>query len=166
MVTLSIISAAILAIYLVVMAIRHGLPPMISYTYYQLGKNGWLFSLVLVATAAVMLPAVLDAELGIQCLAFIACIGLAFVGCAPNYLSADDETTHKTAAITAAAGAIGWSLSVDCLPTIGIVSLYMLYVAYIGLATEKATKPVAIRPLFWAELAAIADLFATYWLNV
>lgn len=80
---LGLISFGLLAAYLVVTARKFGLPDMISDTYYQLGKRwGWLFSAVMLAVAVMMMAAILDTGKGVQCLAFLGCAGLAFVGVA------------------------------------------------------------------------------------
>lgn len=82
--------------YLLLMALRFGIPNMVSDTYYQLQgctgseiapfkkprNMGWLFSLLMVAVSFLMLISLLDTGRGIQFLAFLGCAGLCFVGCA------------------------------------------------------------------------------------
>lgn len=102
---------------------------MISDTYYQLNKKGWIFSSVMLFTAISMLISILDTNQGIQCLAFLGCARLAFVGCAPNYLV--DYRVHKTAAIIASIGCIGWSFSVNYIITLSILGAYLIYLLFI-----------------------------------
>jgi len=113
---LSLISFLLLGGFLLLSAMRYGVPDMVSDTYYQLqgttgsevlgGKTkrnfGWVFSVVMVLVALLMMVSILDLDKGLQCLAFIGCGGLAFVGCAPNYLG-DESKVHKIAALVAAA---------------------------------------------------------------
>ena len=100
---LSIISFLLLGGFLLLAAMRFGVPAMVSDIYYQLQdctgsevigdkhkrNYGWVFTLVLFVSAILMLIPLLDSGKGIQCLAFIGCAGLMFVGAAPNYLDAD-----------------------------------------------------------------------------
>ena len=96
---LAFISFLLLGGYLLLMALRFGIPNMVSDTYYQLQPTtgseiapfrkprnmGWIFSLIMVAVAFIMLISLLDTGMGIQFLAFLCCAGLCFVGFSPNY---------------------------------------------------------------------------------
>lgn len=153
---------------------------MVSDTYYQLqgttgsevlgGKIkrnfGWVFSVVMVLVAFLMMVAILDLDKGLQCLAFIGCGGLAFVGCAPNYLG-DESKVHKIAALVAAAGCVGWCLSVCWWVTDIIAILYILYVAYAFHLYEElaiSKRHWLAKPWYWLEVSAFLDVFLTYWI--
>lgn len=79
-----------------------------------------------------------------------------FVGFAPNYLNKDDYIVHKTAAITAAIGCVGWCASVNLAPTL----LLAIAVLVIYFPPAKKTKAVGY---YWAEVAAFLDVYITYW---
>ena len=168
MMMLSIISALLLFGYLLAMACRHGIPNMVSDTYYQLGKYGWLFTAVLTASALMMMIPILDSGRGLQAAAFIGTAGLIFVGFAPNYLSQDEYRIHKSAAILSALGCVAWCLSVSIYPTLIIATLYLLYhTAYtVHKAAEIPYWMPSIgspwHPWYWAEVACFADVFATW----
>lgn len=151
---------------------------MVSDTYYQLQNTtgsevlggkvkrnfGWVFSVVMILVAGLMMVAILDLGSGVQCLAFIGCGGLAFVGCAPNYLG-DESKVHKIATIVAAIGCVGWCLSVCWWVTLLVSFLYafgMIKVCdrnkFIGF------KVVSYHPWYWLEVSAFLDVFLTYWL--
>ena len=169
---LSLISFLLLGGFLLLSAMRFGVPDMVSDIYYQLqgttgsevlgGKVkrnfGWMFSVVMVLVAFLMMVAILDLDKGLQCLAFIGCGGLAFVGCAPNYLG-DDSKVHKIAALVAAAGCVGWCLSVCWVPTAVIALIYLLLVSCSD--DEERYKPV----WYMAEVAGFLDVFLTYWVT-
>lgn len=166
---LAFISFLLLGGYLLLMALRFGIPNMVSDTYYQLQPTtgseiapfkqprnmGWLFSLIMVAVAVMMLISLLDTGRGIQFLAFLGCAGLCFVGFAPNYCDRDAYSVHKTAAIVAAAGCVGWSVSVSIIPTLVILTAYFAY-AY------HSRRDKASHPWYWAEVSGFMDVFATY----
>ena len=160
---------ALLFGYLTAMAIKYGIPDMVSDTFYQLPPryNG-IFTMVMVEVAALMMIAILDIGAGIQCLAFIGCGALAFVGCAPNYIDKDEYKIHKSAAITAALACCGWCISVIAWPTIAIAALYALY--YLYTSTYNLANPEWMEdkddwhPWYWAEVCCFADVFVTYWL--
>ena len=161
MMVLSIISALLLFGYLLAMACRHGIPNMVSDTYYQLGKYGWLFTAVLSTSALLMMIAILDSGRGIPSAAFIGTAGLIFVGFAPNYLSQDEYHVHKGAAILSALGCVAWCLSVNIWPTLIIGSLYVAY----WVANDIERLSVGERkhhPWYWAEVACFMDVFATW----
>ncbi len=170
MMILSVISAVLLFGYLLAMACRHGIPDMVSDTYYQLGKHGWLFTAVLTASALMMMIAILDSGRGLQAAAFIGTAGLVFVGFAPNYLSQDEYHVHKGAAILSALGCVAWCLSVNIWPTLIIAALYLLYhTAYtVRKAAEMPYWMPSIgspwHPWYWAEVACFADVFGSYWI--
>ena len=166
---LAFIAFLLLGGYLLLMALRFGIPNMVSDTYYQLqgctgseiapfkhSRNmGWLFSLLMVTVSFLMLICLLDTGRGIQFLAFLGCAGLCFVGCAPNYYDRDAYSVHKSAAIIAAAGSIGWCLSVSIVPTLVILTAYLSYAYYSrGYRTRH--------PWYWAEVSGFADVFLTY----
>ena len=180
--TLSLISFLLLGGFLTLSGMRFGIPDMVSDTYYQLQNTtgseilpfgeqrnmGWLFTLVMLATAMLMLCCILDTGKGVQSLAFLGCTGLAFVGCSPNYCEQTEGTVHKAAATIAAIGCVGWCLSVLPLPTLLIATAYMVYLVVAELF--KALNGIwyisgnaRFHPWYWAEVAAFVDVFVTYW---
>lgn len=177
---LSLISFLLLGGFLLLSVMRFGVPDMVSDTYYQLqgttgsevlgGKTkrnfGWVFSVVMVLVALLMMVAILDLDKGLQCLAFIGCGGLAFVGCAPNYLG-DESKVHKIAAFVAAAGCVGWCLSVCWWVTFVIALIYTVYLLVIDFFKVAngiwyISKDVKFHPWYWLEIAGFADVFLTY----
>lgn len=170
---LSIISFLLLGGFLLLSFMRFGAPDMISDIYYQLQNctgsevignktkhnYGLLFTFIMFFTAITMMVCMLDTGKGIQCLAFIGCAGLMFVGAAPNYLDADAYPIHKGGAIVAAAGCVGWCLSVCWVPTAVIALIYLLLVSCSD--DEERYKPV----WYMAEVAGFLDVFLTYWVT-
>ena len=168
---LSVISFLILGGFLFLAAMRFGIPTMVSDVYYQLqdytdsevidnklNRNyGWVFTAIMVASSILMLIPMLDCGMGIQCLAFLGCAGLMFVGFVPRYLDSAEHIIHKSAAITAAIGCVGWCASVNLIPTI------LLAIAVLIIYFPPAKKPKAIG-YYWAEIAAFLDVYLTYWI--
>ena len=167
--------------YLLLMALRFGIPNMVSDTYYQLQgctgseiapfkhprNMGWIFSLLMVTVSFLMLICLLDTGRGIQFLAFLGCAGLCFVGCAPNYCDRDAYSVHKTAAIVAAACCVGWFLSVCGWITFVIALIYTIYLVIIYFFKVANSfwyigNDVKFHPLYWLEIAGFADVFLTY----
>ena len=168
---LAFISFLLIGGYLLLMALRFGIPNMVSDTYYQLQPTtgseiapfrkhrnmGWLFSLLMVTVAFLMLICLLDTGIGIQFLAFLGCAGLCFVGFAPNYCDRDAYSVHKSAAIVAAAGCVGWCLSVCWVPTAVIALIYLLLVSCSD--DDGDCNP----SWYMAEVAGFLDVYITYW---
>lgn len=171
MYVLSMISFLLWAGFLLLAAMRFGIPDMMSDVYYQLQKctgsevigdkrkrnYGWVFTAVMVASAILMLIPMLDSGKGIQCLAFLGCAGLMFVGFVPHYLDNAEHAIHKAAAITAAIGCVGWCSSVNLAPTL------LLAIAVLIIYFPPAKKPDSVG-YYWAELAAFLDIYLTYWI--
>ncbi len=165
MTILALLSFLLLFGYLAVMAHKYGIPDMVSDTYYQLGKRGWIFSLVLSASAILIMVPILDSGLGLQPAAFIGTAGLTFVALAPNYLSQEEYTVHKTAAIIAAAGCLLWCLSVKAWPTLLLTGIYAAY--WVAIDIERLTgRTQARHPWYLAEVACFGDVFATYYVGI
>ncbi len=179
---ISVISFFILGGFLILAAMRYGIPDMVSDTYYQLQGTtgseiipfeerrnmGWIFTAVMIATSMLMLVCILDTGRGIQFLAFVGCSGLAFVGVTPNYLDQSEGTVHKAAATIAAIGCVGWCLSVLPLPTLLIATLYAFYLVAASLCKALGgiwyiSNSVRFHPWYWAEVAAFVDVYVTYW---
>ena len=168
---LSIISFLLLGGFLLLAAMRFGVPSMVSDVYYQLqdctGSDvigdkrkrnyGWVFTVVMITCAIMMMVCMLDTGKGVQFLAFIGCGGLMFVGAAPNYLDADAYPIHKGGALVAAAGCVGWCLSACWVPTAAIALIYLLLVSCSD--DEEIYKPV----WYMAEVAGFLDVYITYW---
>ena len=154
MIGLSIIAALLFVVMLFVVINKYGVPEMVSSIYYLLGKSGWVFQVVMMSVGMLMLMCLLDCEKGVQCLAFLACGGLMFVGAAPRFMN-EDRGVHKAAAVISAMAAIGWCLSANFIMTIAAIVAYVIGIAYI-----KGLRKYA---LLVAEVAAIGWTFLTYW---
>ena len=169
MYVLSIISFLLLGGFLLLAAMRFGVSSMVSDVYYQLqnyaGSDvigdkrkrnyGWMFTLVMFLSAILMLIPLLYSGKGIQFLAFLGCVGLMFVGFVPRYLDSTEHIIHKSAAITAAIGCVGWCVSVSIIPTLVILTAYLAY-AY------HSRRDKASHPWYWVEVCGFIDVFATY----
>ena len=167
---ISIIAFAVLAAYFAIMAWKFGLPEMVSDTYYQLGRRwGWLFTAVMVTVAWLMMVAILDTGKGVQCLAFLGCTGLMFVGVAPNYCDRDTYPVHKGGAMVAAIGCVGWAMSVNWWPTVLMASMYAAYVAVaeaykiLDNVWYMSRGKTYFHRLYWAEVAGFVDVWLTLW---
>lgn len=154
MIGLSIIAALLFVVMLFVVIEEYGVPKMVSSIYYLLGKSGWVFQVVMMSVGMLMLMCLLDCGKGVQCLAFLACGGLMFVGAAPRFMN-EDRGVHKAAATICAMAGVGWCLSANFIMTIAAIVAYVIGIAYI-----KGLRKYA---LFIAEAAAIGWTFLTYW---
>ena len=154
MIGLSIIAALLFVVMLFVVIEEYGVPEMVSSIYYLLGKSGWVFQVVMMSVGMLMLMCLLDCEKGVQCLAFLACGGLMFVGAAPRFMN-EDRGVHKAAATICAMAGVGWCLSANFIMTIAAIVAYVIGIAYI-----KGLRKYA---LLVAEVAAIGWTFLTYW---
>ena len=152
MIGLSIIAALLFVVMLFVVIKKYGVPEMVSSIYYLLGKSGWVFQLVMMSVGMLMLMCLLDCEKGVQCLAFLACGGLMFVGAAPRFMN-EDRGVHKAAATICAMAGIGWCLTVNWLFVLTFIVWYGMY----WICKDKNSKP-----WFMAEVMAVMLVLLTY----
>lgn len=125
-----------------------GRPTMISEIYYGAGRS-LLMPCLLVALALSFLPIMLDLG-GQQWLAFLTCMGLAFVGAAPAYLSQGERSVHKGAAILAAVAGTLWCMTME--PCVVAAAAIISVIA--SLADRRCW-------LFWCEVCAMSSVAAT-----
>lgn len=190
MYVLSIISFLLLGGFLLLAAMRFGIPSMVSDVYYQLQNcagsevigdkrrrnYGWVFTLVMFVSAILMLISMLDCGRGVQCLAFFGCAGLMFVGAAPNYVDKDTFPIHKSGAIVAAIGCVGWCMSVNILLTaILAISLWLILWLWYRILVKweqhladsyRRELERHLHPWYWIEIAGFLDVYLTYWMCV
>ena len=125
-----------------------GRPTMISEMYYGMGRS-LMMPCMLVALALSFLPTMLDLG-GQQWLAFMTCMGVAFVGAAPAYLSEGEHAVHKCAAIMSALAGTLWCLTMEpCV--VGVAAL----MAIIATLTDRRCW------LFWCEICTMTAVLAT-----
>lgn len=156
MIGLSIIAALLFVVMLFVVIGKYGVPEMVSSIYYLLGKSGWVFQVVMVSVGMLMLMCLLDCEKGVQCLAFLACGGLMFVGAAPRFMN-EDRGVHKAAAIVSAAASVGWCLTVNWRIVVALLGWYVVY---------WACRSEDDHPWLMAEVTAIWMVLLTFWSTV
>lgn len=156
MIGLSIIAALLFVVMLIVVIGKYGIPEMVSSIYYLLGKSGWVFQVVMVSVGMLMLMCLLDCGKGVQCLAFLACGGLMFVGAAPRFMN-EDRGVHKAAAIVSAAASVGWCLTVNWRIVVALLGWYVVY---------WACRSEDDHPWLMAEVTAIWMVLLTFWSTV
>lgn len=105
-----------LALYVLSCCVARRVPIMLSEVYYLADRN-WLFPALMATLGASFLPLMLETG-GLECMAFLTCVGIIFVGAAPAYLDEGERTIHKCGAITSAIASVAWACSINALPTV------------------------------------------------
>lgn len=157
---LSLFGVLSLVVYMAMVIWKHGLPEMVSSTYYQ-GGGIWFSVVMWIVSLSLMVP-MLDSGIGIQAFAFLCGASILFVGSAPNFLDEFEMPIHKGAAIISAIACIGWCLSANWIPTAIIVPSYAVYLLVVYIIRKK-NKDYNCHTWLIAELLAFADTFITYW---
>ena len=174
MIVLSIWAFLLLGGFLLLTALRFGVPDMVSSVYYQLQhttdstvlggttehKRGWIFSVVMIMSAFLMMVCMLDTEKGVLPTAFVGCCGMIMVGLVPRYLSEEQHNAHVLAAWTAVMGCLGWCLSVCWQVTAVVALVWLAAMAWAGRRDDGRD----VKALYWIEVAGMADVFLTYWM--
>ena len=143
-----ILSLAIFAFYVAVMAVKYGAKEVVSEYAYEGGMT--LFTACIGASAAVLMPVMVAvAPENWKFLGFLAAAALIFVAVAPHY-KGDEAKLHKTAAKIAGVCAVAWGMA-TCWE---VVALSL--VAYVGILKITDSK------LAWfaAELTGMGMVYA------
>lgn len=173
MIVLSIWAFLLLGGFLLLTALRFGVPDMVSGVYYQLQyttdstvlggttehKRGWIFSVVMIMSAFLMMVCMLDTEKGTLPSAFAGCCGMIMVGLVPRYLSEEQHGAHVLAAWMAVMGCLGWCLSVCWQVTVVVALVWLAAMAWAGRRDDGRN----IKAWYWIEVAGLVDVFLTYW---
>lgn len=146
--TLAIIILIALTLYVFSCCVTKRTPTMLSEVYYLADKD-WLFPTLMAALGASFLPLMLEAG-GLECMAFLACVGIIFVGAAPAYLDEGERTIHKCGAITSAIASVAWACSINALPTF----LFAILAAVLSICKHRYW-------LFIVECCAILNIVTT-----
>lgn len=104
---MAIISAIILATYLIAMGLAYGVKEYVSDNYY-IGRHPWLFSVVMAVSGGLMLPPMLEKGGAAPFLALFAVFGLLIVALAPHYKV---DKMHAVGAFTALICGVMWAMS-------------------------------------------------------
>uniref|UniRef100_UPI0040250FCA hypothetical protein n=1 Tax=Prevotella sp. TaxID=59823 RepID=UPI0040250FCA len=148
MMTLAIIIFIALALYVLSCCVVKRVPTMLSEVYYLADKD-WLFPALIATLGASFLPLMLSKG-GLECMAFLTCVGIIFVGAAPAYLDESQRTIHKCGAITSAIASVAWACSISVLPTV----LFAVLAAVLCIWKRRYW-------LFIAECCAILNIVKT-----
>lgn len=158
---LILLSLAIILAYVGVMVKRNGIPYSISDTYYSLEHKVW-FGFSMIGTALLLMPSILDlTPESYQFTAFLMCVGLCFVGVAPNFKVGLDRPIHITATTISALSSQIWII----LTQPYLLFVWLAWFLYIGIRLPGKwngdiwTSFVACKPLFWAEIIAFGVVY-------
>lgn len=140
------ISLTILIVYFWKVIKLIGIPWSISDTYCQLkkhGRSGLWFQIAMILSAGILLPEWLEVTEGenYQCCAFLACIGLIFVGSAPCFKLELDGKVHIGATIVCGLASLLYMIFA------GYTTIPLLLAFPTGFLIYKYDKPV-----FWLEI--------------
>lgn len=149
--TLAIIILIALALYVFSCCVVKRVPTMLSEVYYLADKD-WLFPALMATLGVSFLPLMLEAG-GLECMAFLTCVGIIFVGAAPAYLDESQRTIHKCGAITSAIASVAWACSINALPTILFAALAAVFCIW-----KRRYW------LFIAECCAILNIVTTFFI--
>lgn len=143
-----ILSLAIFAFYVTVMAMKYGAKEVVSEYAYEGGMT--LFTACIGTSAALLVPAMIEAApINWKILGFLASAALIFVAVAPHY-KGDEAKLHKTAAKVAGVCAVAWGMA-TCweVVTLSLVA----YVAVMQITESRWAW-------FAAELTGMAMVYA------
>ena len=153
------LSLAILIAYLTFSLKVIGIPYSISDTYYQLKKANepyWLFQVCMVFSAGILLPAWVEMieDTSYTCCAFLACVGLIFVGMAPSFKLELEGKVHIGGTIICGLASV----------------LYMIFSGYYYIPLILLPFVLSLifkykKPMFWIELYLFLSTYLSLIIN-
>lgn len=159
--TMAFLSFLTLFLYLGFMFLKHGITKFISDGYY-VSKNKWLFSAVMLLTAGLLLPPMLEFG-NVQFLAFFAVAALMFVAAEPHFKSDWGGKIHNTSAIIAGVCSQLWCF-LHCWQSSLIVWLFLALVFTFGYkyAKQKEKPLKTLKMGYWIEVTAFFNVYLTF----
>ena len=145
-----IISSFVAVFYIIYsMVATRGVPESVSATYYILGKNGWVFQLVMFGIAAMIFPVWLEVtEPWRQWTAFVTCASMMFVAGAPSFRMDLQGAVHYIAAVICCISSVIWQILE------GLWDITLLF-AWSGCMLALMWKE---KWCWWIELAVMGSL--------
>lgn len=164
MLTLTIISALIIASYTAAVCIKvKGIPYSISATFYAL-EHKWLFCATMIITAGLLMPAILQkTPESCQFTAFLACDGMIMVGAAPHFKEGFEKKIHTVGAVLCLLFSQVWVLLTCQL----LLLVWLGYLAYtVVMMINKwngnfISSFIITKPMFWVEITALVTTYVT-----
>lgn len=164
MLTLTIISALIIASYTAAVCIKvKGIPYSISATFYAL-EHKWLFGATMIITAGLLMPAILQKTPdSYQLTAFLACVGMIMVGAAPHFKEGLEKEIHTVGAVLCLLFSQVWVL----LTCPWLLLVWLGYLAYtVVMMINKwngnfISSFILTKPMFWVEITALVTTYVT-----
>lgn len=161
---LTILSVLLIAAYTAAVCIKgKGVPASISATFYALG-HPWWFSVTMVGTAFLLLPAILEVTpSSYQFVAFLACLGLIMVGVAPHFKEGIEKKIHAIGAVLCIALSQVW-VALTCPWWLFVWVAYLGYTVWCMVdrwnGSFKETFMLT-KPMFWVEIAALVAVYGS-----
>lgn len=161
---LVILSIICIAAYTAAVCIKFkGVPSSISATFYSLEHKLW-FGATMWLTAGLLMPAILEYTPDCyQFTAFLACIGMMFVGVAPNFREGLDRKVHTAGAVTCILFSQIWVL-LTCPWMMLVWVAYLIYTALMMMKNWNGNFISAFlltKPMFWVEITALLATYVT-----
>lgn len=165
---LIILSLFIILTYVITIIYKNGIPYSISDTFYSLEHKLW-FGITMWLTALLLIPKILDmTPENYQCLSFLMCTGLIFVGAAPNFKEGIERPIHIISTSIAAVCSQLWIIFT--LPY--MLLIWIIWFIYIIIRLKKLwdrnlyNSFVKCKPLFWAEVIMFMMIYIVLFINL
>lgn len=143
---LVLISLLLMSSWLSYSAIRYGIGEYVSDNYY-ITKEKWLFSVIIVVTAGLLLLPMINRSEDYGCFAFFSCMGLILVGTEPHYKT-HGKLAHNIGAWTACISSVIWSAIFHPYVTGWVITSYIIYYFTIGK-----------KPMYVGEILVLAIIY-------
>lgn len=151
---ISFLLTTFLAIGYILLTLCREVPVSLSATYYELGKFGWVFQLVMVLVGMGLMPEwIALTPDGLQWLCFLSCGGLMLVGVAPSFKLPLEGAVHYVSAGICCACAVLWQV---CMGLWDVT----IWFAFVGGMLSLSMRE---KWCWWLECAVIGSLFANLW---
>lgn len=160
MTILAILSLLTIAIYTVVMVIKEGVPYSVSDTYYSLEQHKWAFSVAVILSALLLMPAAFQASTeNSEFLVFLFTAGQCLVGTAPHFKGWQHKLHIAGAVLLLICSQIWVGINH---PIVLITWIpYLIFTLIAVFRSKRGFVPYLLdtKPLFWIEVVSFINIY-------
>lgn len=167
MITITLLSLAIILTYVGVMVYRNGIPYSVSDTYYSLEQHKLAFSVSVILSALLLMPAAFqESTESSEFLVFLFTVGQCLVGTAPHFKGWQHKL-HITGAVLLLICSQVWvGLNWPIVLLTWVPYLIITIIAVFRSDRGFITALLDTKPLFWVEVVAFINLYTSVWISI
>lgn len=162
MIVITLISMAIILTYVGVMVYRNGIPYSVSDTYYSLEQHKWAFSVSVILSALLLMPAAFqESTESSEFLVFLFTVGQCLVGTAPHFKGWQHKLHIAGAMLLLVCSQVWVGINHPIVLLTWIPYLILTLIAVFRSERGLITAVLNTKPLFWIEVVSFINIYSS-----